>query len=486
MRNFRLLKLVLAGCVLSVLLLAVCIRPLSSTNLYAAFWADGTIPEPPSDQASFIEYLNRIGQPAYSRYHRYPASFTTFHDYRLLVYGTPAQVPGNRFDADYLQYAMLGFSYDERQVTNTLFPDDSPGGVTQSNPISWTELDLGSAASDSWQLLGSAQRQQLKSVQLFYRNQPFGGMNYTNLGLSERKAIVLAPPSWQLGSALYTEHYLTRNGRREVRYATFTCNGSGNAELSCSLEILTPPDDLAYGFEEGMDEMQISYRVTGRIERLTGLASDQDIILRGVGTEDGVKYGSGNGPFIYEGTRTIDRSVLEGAAAGVAEIKATTFVVSAMGDIILQEQVKYLPLRSQKPIEPLTITAAVKGSIGYFSGARALNGRQLPTAKKHFLGLETVWLNVSFNKPVSDWQYTFLGLTHTVPAGANQTAFSLPIKMPLNCDTLTWRNQRLQSPYTIEIEAADRKATHNRASSVIQDIELTGDIFDLLYLQTAN
>ncbi|NLC84531.1 MAG: hypothetical protein GX749_05590 [Ruminococcaceae bacterium] len=487
MRKSRLLKLVLAGCISTSLIFVSFTLPYGLQNLYAAAWADGTIPRPPDDQASFLAYLKRIGQPAYSRDHRYPANFATFHDYKMLVYGTPAQVPGNRYDAVYQQYAMLGFSYEERPVTNSLFPDDAPGGITQSNPFSWKENDLGSTASSSWQRLDSAQRQQLKEVQLYYRNQPFGLMNFSTLGLSERKAIVLAPPSWHLGSALYTEHYLTRNGRRETRYATFTCNGSGNAELSCSLEILTPPDkDKAYGFAEGEDEMRISYRVTGRIEALSGLASEKDIVLRGVGTEDGVKYGSGMGPFVYEGTKVLHRSILEGATAGVAEITATTFVVSGMGDIILQEQVKYLPLRSHKPIEPLTITADIKGAIGYFSGVKTLNGRRLPLTKHRFLGLETTWLNVNFNKPVTNWKYTFLSQTHTVPAGANQVSYSIPIKMPLNHDTLTWNGKRLQPALKIEIEAADRNASSNRASAIIQGIELTGDTFDLLYLQTAN
>ena len=453
----------------------------------AAGWTDVGIPKPPTDQASFLAYLTMIGQPVYSAVHRYPASFATFHDYQLLVYGTPSQVPDNRYNATWQQYAMLGFSYDERPVTNTLFPDDAPGGITQTNPFSWSELDLGSAATASWQRLDAARRSTLKSVPLFYRNQPYGLMDYANLGLSESKAIVLAPPSWHLGSALYTEHYLQRSTYLERRYATFTCNGSGGAELSCDIELLTPPDsDLSYAFATGQDELPIAYRVTGRIQALTGLASDADIVLRGAGTDDGFVHVSGMGPFIFEGIHVFNRAELYGASAGVGEIKATAFVVSAMGDIVLQEQVRYLPLRSQKAIQPLAVEADITGAIGYFSGARTLAGRTLHPSSRRFLGLETTWLNIRFSKPVTGWQYTFMGQTHTLPATTDQLAFRVPLQMPLGQDTLGWKGDRLRPALQIEIAADDPEAPGMNIRTVLSDIELTGDIFDLLYLQTAN
>lgn len=484
----RLMKrLLLVGVVAGIVLAGIVLAG-SSSSVSAAGWAVAGIPRPPADQASFLAYLSQAGQPGYSRKNRYPANFQTFHDYKLLVYGTPSQVPGNRYSATYRQYAMLGFSYDERPVTNSLFPDDAPGGITQSTPFRWAELDLGQAAADSWQRLGEARRRTLKSTQLFYRGEPFGYMNYSNLGLSERKAIVLAPPSWHLGSALYTEHNIQRSGYKEKRYATFTCNGSGGATLSCDIEILTPPESSsqAYAFEHGQDELRIAYRVTGRIEALNGLASDGDIVLRGAGTDDGHVLGSDWGPFVYEGVRTIHRSALVGASAGVGEIKATAFVVSAMGDIVLQEQVRYLPLRSQKAVQPLTVEAGITGAIGFFSGAPTLAGRTFAASGRRFLGLETVWLNVRFSKPVRSWQYTFQGLTHMIAGAENQLDFSVPLRMPLNCDTLSWQDNRLQPALEIRIDATGREAPEQSAQAVLSGIELTGDIYDLLYLQTAN
>ncbi len=452
----------------------------------AGGWSDIGIPRPPTDQASFLAYLVRIGQPVCSRIHGYPASYDTFHNYKLLVYGTPAQVPNNRYSATWQQYAYLGFSYDERSVTNSLFPDDAPGGVTQTNPISWAELSLGSAATASWQRLDEPRRNLLKSVQLFYRGQPFGLMTCGSLGIDESKAIVLAPPSWHLGSALYTEHYLQRSGYQERRYATFTCNGGGGAELDCVLEVLTPPDsDQAYAFEPGQDQLHIAYRVTGGIRTLTGLASDADIVLRGVGTDDGFRHGSGRGPFVYEGVRVLDRSILAGAESGVAEIRATAFVVSAMGDMVLQEQVHYLPLRAPKAPEPLTVEASITGSIGYFSGARTLAGRTLAESGRRFLGLETAWLNVRFSRPPGAWSYTFNGETTGVPAADGQCAFQVPVRMPLGQDTLDWSDGRLRPALGITISATDPK-TAQIVGTLLAGIELTGDIYDLLYLQTAN
>lgn len=455
-------------------------------DVHAASFSIGGIPQPPTDQQGFLDYLVMTGQPPYSRTHRYPASFATYRDYRLLVYGHPAQVPGNRYSAAYGQHAYLGFSYDELKVTNTLFPDDAPGGISKSKPFSWIELNQGSLATASWSRLNEAQKRYLKEAALTYRNDGFGLMNFTNLELNEQNTIVLAPPSWHLGSALFTEHFLPGSGSSEVRYATFYCSGSGGVELSCTIDLRKEPDaDGFYTFPDDSDELRIPYRLTGGIVAMTGLARSSDIVIRGIGSAEGVANGTGSGPFVFDGELVVRRSGLGGSLTGTATIQATTFVVSAMGDIILKEAVRIVPVRGQKPITPLTVETNLRGSIAYFSGSRTLNGRLPASSGRRFLGLETIWLSVRFNKPVDHWQYEFLGTLHTMPAVDGQLEFLVPIQLPLNQSSLTWQDQRIRPPHLIEITGYDREDPARTVTMVIDQIELTGDIFDLLYLQTA-
>ena len=75
-----------------------------------------------TDQASYIAWLDATGKPACSRYHGYAANYQVYRDYKLLSYGTPQMVPGNRYDSATGQYAMHGFSYDEYTLTTPISP----------------------------------------------------------------------------------------------------------------------------------------------------------------------------------------------------------------------------------------------------------------------------------------------------------------------------------------------------------------------------
>jgi len=474
-------RMLLAG----LLLMAVWI--MACANAQASDFSIEGVPAPPTDQQSYLAYLTMTGQPVASRIHGYPASYDAYRDYRMLVYGHPSQVSGNRYSAETGQYAILGFSYDEFKVTNTLFPDDAPGGVSKSKPFSWVELDQGARAASSWSRLNEAQKRYLKQVPLTYRNNGFGLMNFDNLGLNESNTVVLAPPSWHLGSALYTEHYLPGVSYKDLRYATFYCSGNGNVDLSCRIEIRTPPDkDGLYTFPAHAEKLTIAYRATGRIEAYHGLARSEDIIRRGVGTQDGSTAGSGDGPFVFDGTLTIDRSVLDGLEVGQTQIAARTYVISAMGDIISQDAHLSVPIRARKPIAPLNLSADLRGSIAFFSGSRQITGRTPASSPHRFLGLETVWLTVRFSKPVHQWEYRFLGDTFVFAGEPDRLEYQVPIRMPLTHSSLSWLDRRIRPPHRLEIAATDQEDPDSTVQQVIDPIELTGDIFDLLYLQLAD
>lgn len=427
------------------------------------------------------------GQPTKSRIHGYPANFATYRDYHVLVYGHPAQVPGNRYDAVSRQHAVLGFSYDEFKVTNTRFPDDAPGGISLTTPFDWIELPQGSKATLSWSRLNEAQKRHLKMSQLTYRNETYGYMDFTSLGLDESNTVVLAPPSWHLGSAIYTQHDRPGVPYKEVRYATFYTSGGGDVTLTCRIELRAEPDkDGFYTFESGQDTLRIPYRAIGTIESYEGLARSEDITVRGVGTADGLTYGTGDGPFLHEGVLTVERTALGNADEMDQPIIATTFVVSALGDVITSEATIMVPIRAEKPVAPLLIDADLEGAIGFFSGSRMLNGSTPLASKRRFLGLETVWLKVRFSKPLTRWQFTFLGKTKVVELAEPAKDSRVAIRMPLDQSSLTWHDERIRPSLLIEIKASDPERADAIVTTEITGIELTGDVFDLLYLQLAD
>ena len=106
-----------------------CLVPLPKLTgaLVPGFAAAAAAPAGISDQVSFEAWLAAAGRPVASRYHAYRASFATYRDFGLLVYGSPYLVSNNRYDAASGQYRYLGYSYDEFTYTHTFFPPRRTG-----------------------------------------------------------------------------------------------------------------------------------------------------------------------------------------------------------------------------------------------------------------------------------------------------------------------------------------------------------------------
>ena len=293
------------------------------------------IPVPPSNQSSFESWLSAVGRPVASRYHGYKANYAVYRDYKLLVYGSASQVPGNRYDSKTGQNSYHGFSYDELKVTNSLFPDDAPGGITQTTPWQWKELSMGQSARISWARLSDREKQFVKSATLTYRNNSYGGMTFSALGLNETTTVVLAPPSWHLGFALYTTHYRPGSSS-DLRYATFNGIGAGSISLAGSVTVLnTAASDGTYVIGSLEDHLDLTYVLSGHIASFQGLAASQDIKSRGVGDGSGWIQGSGNGPWQMETRLVIRRADLDGQTSKTVKLQGRVWVVSHMGDISL-------------------------------------------------------------------------------------------------------------------------------------------------------
>jgi len=450
----------------------------------AAFPGQKGVPSPPFDQRTFEEWLRATGKPVVSRYHGYLASFETFQNYRLLVYGRPNQVSGNRYDSRSGQYASLGYSYDEIVVTNSLFPDDSSNGQTKSSPWQWKELNLGESARISWARLDARQKSFIKSAGLLYRNNSYGGMNFTNLGLTESNTIVLAPPTWHLGFALYTRHY--RPGTTsDLRYATFNGSGAGDITVGCQIALSAPPDaEGYYTVARDADFIDIPYTVNGSIAALSGLAAASDVRYCGSGGPAGWIAGSGPGPWICPQTLRILRTDLASQPTRQFTLSGQAWVVSSMGDIRLAQAERTVSVRLAPALPDLAVQVSVEGAISYFSGQLNSLGRLLPVQPHRFLALERMKITLDFNRDPLSASYTFNGQNVPITCERGISHYEVSLIIPDIPSTLSWENQRLRPPLQLLIEAQDRQTPAGRLAVSVNDLEITGNVFDITYPQT--
>jgi hypothetical protein len=441
--------------------------------------SDG-IPREPASQSAYITYLNATGRPTVSRYNGYPASYQTYAEKKLLVYGTPEQVPQNRYDARYDEYAYLGYSYDEALVTNSDFPDDSPTGATYTSPWEWQEEDLGLAAEISWARLTDRQRNLIQQAPLYYRQDSYGGMKFAQLGLTPANCMILTAPAWHLGFALYTQHQIP--GGSALRYATFTGSGRGDLLVLADIEILTP---LLSGnsliLPEGKDQVEIRYRLSGQIRRLGQLATTADIANCGVGNSLGWQAGSGLGPWTKEYVQTISRSYLGSSVSKPLTLSGQAWAVSWLGDIFLTTASQTIEVVDGSAAGlPIDLTA--HGSLDYFAGRSQAFDYVEARDRHRYLGLETITFEITFSQPTQAASLFFAGQTWTLNQNGQNPAthFSVKTEAPLDRQTLDWQHQRLAKPLLAEVRAeALINGQQISRSQKLSDIEVTGDVYDL-------
>jgi hypothetical protein len=471
----------LPGLCLAVILATI--LTLADPAAAAGFPGAGGIPVPPSSQATFEVWLSDTGKPVYSRYHGYPASYRTWCDYKLLVYGQPSQVPGNRYDSKTGQYASLGFSYDEIVVTNSLFRDDSPDGKTKTTPWQWQELNMGQSAAISWARLDARQKLMIKNAVLTYRNNSYGNMTFGQLGLSEAKTVVLAQPSWHLGFALYTTHYLP-GSKTNLRYATFNGNGGGDVSVAGSIDIQTPADaNGRFVIGSQADYIDIQYTVSGSISSFSGLAGDSDVSTCGAGNAAGWVKGLGRGPWSAPLVFRVSRQDLAGASERSFTLTGQAWVVSRLGDIRLIQMEKTIVVRAESVAPPFEAQVKIKGSIQYFSGQTNSQGLYLPFDPHRFLALERLTVSMDFTPDPSSVQFTFNGQTTSLHCSSGIRHYEASLIIPDLPSTLAWDGRRLKEPLSLLVKATDRTTPARTVEVNIQDIEMTGNVYDITFAQ---
>ncbi len=476
--------------------------------------------EPPaaiSDQASFEAWLTASGRSLASRYHAYRASYATYRDFGLLVYGTPGSVSGNAFDPASGQYRYLGWSYDEIRYTNTFYPPDAPVGDPQSTPWEWTgawqEIALGTDAAVSWMRLAAREKEHVKASVLYYGGSSYGGMTFSALGLSEANAIVLSPPSWTLGFALYTKHYW---GTGNLRYATFTGKGIGSVAVACALEETARPADGVYRIPADAGSVLVPVRATASVASCGGLARASDVAAIGVACGSAVASGSGAASRTAEGSFVVTRAMLGGAASAEVSLAGTAWAVSILGDRSFGTGVRTVTVADEAQPGTPFLSLSIVGSIGFFRGQTDLLGRAVALDPSRFLGLETVTVTATFRTPPDSVLFQpcteLLAADFDDPTGhryrlgdfrrrspAFPGEFTVPraavsalpgggyaavfrYQFPIVASTLTWEGKRLRPAYSLLVRATSSGKAWTR---MLQGIEVTGDVFDVLHLQVA-
>ena len=449
----------------------------------AAFPGLEGVPAVPASQAAFETWLRDTGWPVNSRYRGLTANFETWRDYRLLVYGRPSQVSGNRYDSQTGQYAGLGFSYDEFVVTNSLFPDDSPGGVTRTNPWQWQQLDMGQSARISWARLTDRQKVFIRQSTLTYRNNNYGGMTFAGLGLAENTTVVLAPPSWHLGFALYTNHYLP-GSTANLRYATFNGPGAGDVRLSSSIDLLTPAAaDGNHVIGSQQQSIDIHYLIRGGIQSYTGLASGQDIRVRGIGNEASWAIGSGSGPWTTPAVLRVSRADLGDSGVKSFKLTGQAWVVSHLGDMRIARAERTVTVRAEKIEPPFAVDIRVKGAIAYFSGRVNGQGIQLVNNPRRFLGYEKIHINLTFSREPAVILCSLGDASVRIEGRPGILSYETSLIVPARQTTLTWLGSRLRQPLSLVIQANESRNPASQISAALQGIEITGTVFDIAHVQ---
>ena len=463
-----------------VFLIAVALDLSFNSQVFAsAFPGTAGVPDEPYNQATYENWLTATGRPVFSRIHGYRASFAAYQGQNLLIYGEPAAISGNAYDS-IAGYAILGFSYDEIKIANPLYPAEAADGSTQSTPWDWVELDMGQSARLSWSRLSEREKYFIKSAGLTYRGASFGSMTFNQLQLAEETTVVLAPPSWHLGFALYTCH----NQPAGLVYSTFNGTGAGRAEVRSKIIVQSwPAYSGSYVIDRDMDAVDILYTVSGEVVSFRGKTSEGDVQNRGTGNDSGWINGSGIGPWTKNLTLRVSRADLGGQSERQFTLTGNAWLVSCFGDIELNRVNRTITVQAEPSALPFAVDIALEGSISYFSGQTNAQGTTLPIDPHRFLVYERMKVIMEFTRDPLTIEYSFNGVSGKISGIADKRRYEITLVIPRQPSTLSWNGSRLAAPLILTVRANARSAPSTFIQESVRDIELTGDIFDIAHYQ---
>lgn len=479
--------------------------------------------------SEFYLWLDNSGIPEYSISGSYRANYGTYVRYNLVVYGNPGDVPMNEIRQS--EYRYLGFTYMEGSYTNLDFPNDETGNIS---PEQWDYVTV-SGASESWDSLE-------QSVQLPYMlHTALGGHGATSLTAADigtSKAKVQSAASWSSSGSIYTY-------KSNDFYATFTVPSMGRGTLTATL---TPDSSTVY-IDEGDERFDAGLNLNASVNKpkdevafikvifshgpwykvrffhnTNSISINQDVYL--------------DVPINIPGIAKITANITSESIFGDKLEKDVSCIIN-----IRKSSNDNTPTPSPYPTSyptanPTTIptqtptpTSTPRPSYNPYptetpppeeEPIKVLNARltgcwnHFDSQHHRFLALEKVKLEVwilgkadraviRLSPQLEAMSYTnssgytydyaedFFGYEVKFPENSTLvpktefwmfTTFEWYYSLPMCGETVRWDDSRVSNPYKMWITIFDKEG--NSIEHIINDIDITGNIYELLYPQPAD
>lgn len=453
----------------------------------------------PASNDEFLIWLQSKGIPPYSNGNLYKANFNTYKEYGLIVYGMPTQVVNNEYAEG--EYRYLGYTYLNDVFTNMYFPDDANSGIA---PELWNFVEVIGAIKSYDQLEQTVQKPYMLNTLLIGH----GASTLTANDIGTSKAKVQTGATWLNTGSIYTKK---DNGY----YATFMVPAMGFGKIQGQLipsvseihfNAQTQTYDLALTLSASIDKpnKEIKYLTITLYDGSTKTIAHSNNLT----VEKHVEIDKLNSEYIeLEYTGEIELESIFGDKYKKT-VYCTVKVYNDGGDIIIIDPD---PDPDPEPNNEINIQDIdVIGSFNHWTNISNIFGESLPYNRHRFLSLETIFIKIKANKNVDkvvirlsneletmtyenqlghfyDYNVDF-GLAYVYfPQDStfyfeNTTDldFTFEYVLPMCEETIDFNNRRLKEPYHIIISLMNEEET---IYYKINDIEITGNIYDLIYPQ---
>ena len=207
----------------------------------------------------------------------------------------------------------------------------------------------------------------------------------------------------------------------------------------------------------------------------------------------------------------VSRDSLQGSSSLTLDLTGSAWAVSILGDPVVVTKRLTVTVQDGTTTDDPILSVGIVGDIGYFRGQRDLLGRPVDRDPMRFLGLETVTVTATLSRtpdlvvfqPVGPLlAYSFqdpfgnfyllsrlgrktnpLQSEFAVVPAAGQTTVSFRYMLPLLPSTVSWDGRVLRAPYRFRVRAEQDGRVWTREET---GIGITGDVFDVLYLQPSS
>jgi hypothetical protein len=200
-----------------------------------------------NNSSQFFKWLSDTGTPAYSVSGSHMANYDTYRNYGFIVYGSPADISGNETKDG--EYRYLGYTFLEAKYTNQLFPNDATYG---NLPENWDYVNV-SGAIESWDSLEQSVQ---KPYMLYTKLVGHGATSLTAADIGIYKTRIQSPATWMNPGSIYT---YKSNGY----YATFSVPSMGTGVLTASME----PDTTRITVEKTVKSEKVRINLTASVNK---------------------------------------------------------------------------------------------------------------------------------------------------------------------------------------------------------------------------